>query len=228
MTYAPKSRQDFPTTSRLVVTAPVPAITYRTTGKRVFDLLFLLLIAPAALPLILLLALIVKLDGGPAFYKHRRVGLHGREFDCLKIRTMVPNADARLQDYLRAHPAQREVWEAHFKLENDPRITVIGAFLRKTSLDELPQFLNVLRGELSLVGPRPVTRPEIRKYGQAAQIVLRTHPGMTGLWQVNGRNDTSYEDRVKIDLEYCSSMSALTDLRIILKTVVVMLCLTGK
>ena len=176
---------------------------------------------------ILVLAVLVKRDGGPAFYGHRRVGKGGREFSCLKLRTMRPNAEAYLEEYLVENEAARIEWEANFKLKNDPRITRFGKFLRKTSLDELPQILNVLRGEMSFVGPRPVPQHELKKYGSARHAYLAGRPGITGAWQVSGRNDLDYESRIALDVEYRRSESYITDTIIILKTPIKVLKQTG-
>nr|WP_319249960.1 sugar transferase [uncultured Celeribacter sp.] len=200
---------------------------YSGFGKRLFDLSFLLLALPILLPMIGLLACIARLDGGAAFFSHKRIGKNGQLFSCLKIRTMVPDAEARLQEYLAENPDQMSLWQQNFKLENDPRITRIGTFLRSTSLDELPQFLNVLKGDLSVVGPRPVTPEELAKYGDAAAEVFAQRPGITGLWQVCGRNDLSYDDRVDLDLSYVRTVNFWTDLRLVVLTVGTVLKRTG-
>ncbi len=171
------------------------------------------------LPLYLLLSLLIYLDSpGPILFSHRRVGRGGREFPCYKFRTMVPNAHAELQKYLANHPECLQEWEDNYKLKDDPRITRLGRFLRKTSLDELPQFLNVLKGEMSLVGPRPIVREEVVKYGQYIEDFYLVKPGITGLWQVSGRNDIAYEDRVRMDSWYVRNWSVWLDLVILLKT----------
>lgn len=170
-------------------------------------------------PVFILLALLVRADGGPAFYAHERVGRRGRRFGCLKFRSMVTDSAARLEALLASDPAARAEWEATRKLRHDPRITWIGRFLRATSLDELPQLINVLRGEMSLVGPRPVVAAELAAhYGAAAEHYLAVRPGITGLWQVSGRSDTSYAQRVALDVRYASNPSLLEDVRILLRT----------
>ena len=189
-------------------------------AKRTLDvtgaLLGLLMIAPLFL---LLMALIKSTDGGSIFYGHKRVGRFGREFRCFKFRTMVPNGDAVLEKYLASNPAAREEWHATRKLQKDPRVTPLGAVLRKLSLDELPQLFNILTGEMSIVGPRPVVRDELTLYGRNAQFYLASRPGLTGLWQISGRNDVGYDERVAFDRQYIENWSFKTDLVIIAKTI---------
>jgi undecaprenyl-phosphate galactose phosphotransferase len=165
--------------------------------------------------------------GSPVIYRHKRVGVGGRGFDCLKFRSMVRDSDRRLADFLNSSPAAREEWSRNFKLTNDPRITPFGRFIRKTSLDELPQFWNVLVGDMSLVGPRPVTAEELQKYyGPAAAQYVSMRPGLTGLWQVGARHQDGYAARVALDVDYIESWSLARDVAILLKTVVVVL--TGR
>jgi Undecaprenyl-phosphate galactose phosphotransferase WbaP len=179
-------------------------------------------------PLFLIVALMVRADGGPAFFAHQRVGRGGKLFGCLKFRSMVTDSQARLEALLANDPAARAEWEATRKLKNDPRITPIGRFLRSTSLDELPQLINVLRGEMSLVGPRPVQEAEIdRYYGASAAHYMAVRPGITGLWQVSGRSETSYESRVALDVSYVSRPSLLADLSILLRTPVAVVSRRG-
>ena len=175
-------------------------------------------------PLMLVVAVLIwRRDGAPVLFAHYRVGLHGRLFRCLKFRTMLRDAEQRLSDLL-AHDAQaREEWARDQKLTNDPRITPVGHFLRRTSLDELPQLFNVLRGEMSLVGPRPITVGELTRYGSVRWHYLAVRPGMTGLWQVSGRNEVSYGERVALDQQYVESRSLRMDLRILVRTVKVVL-----
>ena len=170
-------------------------------------------------PLFLVLASLVRRDGGPALFRHKRVGAGGRTFECIKFRTMVLNADAALHDLLARDPAARREWEEQQKLRHDPRITPVGHFLRKTSLDELPQLLNVLRGEMSLVGPRPIVDAEISRYGRDIEYYYGTKPGITGLWQVSGRSDTSYARRVQLDRWYACNWSLWHDIAILAKTI---------
>jgi Undecaprenyl-phosphate galactose phosphotransferase WbaP len=179
-------------------------------------------------PFFLIVALMVRADGGPAFFAHQRVGRGGKLFGCLKFRSMVVDSQARLEALLANDPAARAEWEATRKLKNDPRITRIGRFLRSTSLDELPQLINVLRGEMSLVGPRPVQEAEIdRYYGASAAHYMAVRPGITGLWQVSGRSETSYESRVALDVAYVSRPSLLADLSILLRTPVAVVSRRG-
>jgi exopolysaccharide production protein ExoY len=179
-------------------------------------------------PFFLMVALMVRADGGPAFFAHQRVGRGGKLFGCLKFRSMVIDSQARLEALLTGDPAARAEWEATRKLKNDPRITPIGRFLRSTSLDELPQLINVLLGEMSLVGPRPVQEAEIiRYYGASAAHYMAVRPGITGLWQVSGRSETSYESRVALDVAYVSRPSLLADLSILLRTPVAVLSRRG-
>ncbi|WP_321963057.1 sugar transferase [Paraburkholderia sp. J7] len=187
--------------------------------KRTFDLVVASLLLVILSPVFLLIALLIVRDGGPAIFGHLRVGREGKLFRCLKFRSMVPDADIVLQTLLARDPVARAEWEREHKLKNDVRITAVGQFLRRTSLDELPQLLNVLRGEMSLVGPRPIVTDELARYGQDATYYLAVKPGMTGLWQVSGRNDTDYPTRVSLDVTYIRNWTFLVDLRILLKTV---------
>lgn len=193
-------------------------------AKRVFDIVFasaaLVFFAPF---LIGVTILILVTDGGPVLFGHERVGLGGRKFRCLKFRTMCRDADTRLAALLASDPKARAEWEATRKLTSDPRLHVAGAFLRKTSFDELPQLWNVLRGDMSIVGPRPVVQDEARYYGDHFATYKSVLPGVTGLWQVSGRSDTTYDERVALDVEYVKSQSFLKDILIVLKTVSVIL-----
>jgi undecaprenyl-phosphate galactose phosphotransferase len=195
--------------------------------KMVFDQIVAAVLLVLLSPLFLVIASLVRADGGPAFFGHRRIGLNGDRFRCLKFRTMVSDADNVLRQLLIKDPAARAEWEATQKLRNDPRITAIGRFLRKTSLDELPQLLNVLRGEMSLVGPRPIVDAELPRYGKDIVYYYETRPGMTGLWQVSGRSDASYERRVQLDLWYVKNWTLWHDVTILLKTIPAVLCRDG-
>ncbi len=196
--------------------------------KRAMDVLGAGSLLLLALPFFLVVSLLVRLDGGPAFFGHQRVGRGGRSFACLKFRSMVVDSDRALAELLERDPAARAEWDATRKLKRDPRVTWIGRFLRATSLDELPQLINVLRGEMSLVGPRPVVQRELTQhYGLAAEHYLSVRPGITGLWQVSGRSDTSYAQRVALDVAYATRPSLLTDLRILLRTPAVVLLRRG-
>lgn len=187
--------------------------------KRLFDLVAaLILLVLGALPF-LFIALRIRRDGGPAIFAHKRVGQSGRVFPCFKFRTMQTDAEERLRELLATDPAARIEWEREFKLRNDPRITPVGQFLRRTSLDELPQLFNVIRGEMSLVGPRPVIRTELARYGDDVDYFLMVRPGMTGLWQVSGRNDVDYDTRVYLDTWYVKNWSLWYDIAILFKTI---------
>jgi exopolysaccharide production protein ExoY len=189
-------------------------------AKRSFDIVGALCSIILLSPLFLLVTLLVKFsDEGPVFYGHRRIGRGGRVFHCLKFRTMVANGDVVLSAYLRANPDALAEWEATRKLRNDPRVTRVGAVLRKLSIDELPQIVNILMGDMSIVGPRPVVSDELEIYGSRAIFYLKSRPGLTGLWQVSGRNDVSYDSRVEFDRQYVENWSLVEDIRIILKTV---------
>jgi exopolysaccharide production protein ExoY len=189
-------------------------------AKRGFDILGAVAALVALGPLFVLIALLIKLsDGGPVFYGHPRVGRGGRMFRCWKFRTMVTDGDAVLGAYLRADPLAAAEWAATRKLRCDPRITRVGTVLRKLSIDELPQVFNIIVGDMSIVGPRPVVRDELDRYGRSAVFYLRSRPGLTGLWQVSGRNDVSYAARVQFDRHYVENWSLAEDIRIIAKTV---------
>ena len=166
----------------------------------------------------IIVVLIWQRDGGPVLFAHYRVGYEGKLFRCMKFRTMLRNSEEVLSDLLRNDPQARAEWERDHKLLNDPRVTRIGRFLRRSSLDELPQLLNVLRGEMNLVGPRPITVAELARYGRVRWHYLSVRPGITGLWQVSGRNNTTYEQRVALDRRYVEQRSLWLDLGILLRT----------
>lgn len=211
------------------VSKPEPGTRRRTIyhhgAKRGLDILFVLLTLPISLPLILGMMCLVALNGGSPIYRQKRLGRNGRIFQMLKIRTMVPGAEALLGDYLGKTPEAQREWNETQKLKNDPRITRIGAFLRKSSLDELPQLLNVLVGDMSLVGPRPMMVDQKALYPGTAYFDLR--PGITGPWQVSDRNQTSFAARAGYDARYLASMSFILDGVILLKTIRVVLRGTG-
>jgi Undecaprenyl-phosphate galactose phosphotransferase WbaP len=171
--------------------------------------------------------LLIRLDGGPTLFRHNRLGAHMRMFPCLKFRTMHVNGDAILAQHLATNPEAAAEWATVQKLRNDPRITLVGRFLRKTSLDELPQLINVLRGEMSLVGPRPIVTSEVSFYGDSIDYYSRAKPGLTGLWQVSGRNNTSYPKRVQLDVWYVKNWSFWHDIVILMKTVPAVLLRRG-
>jgi len=179
--------------------------------------LFALLFLSPAIAVICILLLLE--DGRPIIYRHKRIGRNGKEFACLKFRTMRRDADQALQAFLSRDEEARREWEANRKLRRDPRIHRLGRFLRETSLDEIPQFVNVLRGEMSIVGPRPIVEEELSRYGDQAYCYLSVTPGITGLWQVSGRNRTSYDDRVELDAQYYRTRSLLLDFKIMWRTV---------
>jgi exopolysaccharide production protein ExoY len=190
------------------------------TGKRLVDIALasfgIVLLCPL---LFLCFAACLLSSPGPALFGHRRIGFQGKYFRCFKFRTMVINGDEVLRNYLASHPEARAEWEATQKLRFDPRVTPIGSVLRKTSLDELPQLLNVLRGEMSIVGPRPVTEDELAKYSTSVGSYLACRPGITGLWQVSGRSGTTYRKRVAYDAYYGRHWSMLLDAKIIIATI---------
>jgi Undecaprenyl-phosphate galactose phosphotransferase WbaP len=195
------------------------ALWYNRLLKRVFDLVVGSFGMLVVVPLGILLGILIYIDSpGPIIFAHRRIGRYGREFSCYKFRSMVPDAQYILEGYLECHAEAREEWQRDFKLKNDPRITKVGAFLRKTSLDELPQFLNVIKGEMSLVGPRPITSEEVSKYGDYINDFYLVPPGITGMWQVNGRSNISYEERVAMDSWYVRNWSVWIDMVYLLKT----------
>ncbi len=191
--------------------------------KRILDIVGAILLCVVFLPLILAVAILLRREGGPILFRHRRIGRNGQAFDCLKFRSMVPNADRVLRSLLEQHPELKAEWLRDHKLRVDPRITRVGRFLRRTSLDELPQLWNVIRGEMSLVGPRPVVREELLRYGRHLHRYLSTRPGVTGMWQVTGRNNTDYRRRVVLDVYYVRRQTIFLDLYILLKTTRVVL-----
>jgi lipopolysaccharide/colanic/teichoic acid biosynthesis glycosyltransferase len=193
-------------------------------AKRLFDITFSLTVLIVFAPIyLLLIALIALSSRGPIFYVQERVGRNYKSFGCIKFRTMVRNADEVLMEMMETSPSLRQEFQSNFKLRRDPRITSIGRFLRITSLDEFPQFLNVLKGDMSVVGPRPVVTEELERYGNYADRVFSIRPGITGLWQVSGRNDIPYPRRVQIDIYYVNCRSLLMDLGIVVRTLGVIL-----
>jgi Undecaprenyl-phosphate galactose phosphotransferase WbaP len=187
--------------------------------KRLLDICIVVAGGLIILPLFFILALLIKLGSpGPVLYAQERLGQRGREFKTYKFRSMVNDAEERLAALLESDPAARDEWEANHKLKKDPRITAVGKFLRKTSLDELPQLINIIRGEMSLVGPRPIVKAEVKKYGEGFQRIFQVMPGLTGLWQVSGRSDIDYSERIMLDSYYIQSWSVWLDLWILYKT----------
>ncbi|MDR6616895.1 MULTISPECIES: undecaprenyl-phosphate galactose phosphotransferase WbaP [Klebsiella] len=191
--------------------------------KRSFDVIGSLAIITVLSPLLIYISQKVKKDGGPAIYGHERIGKGGKPFKCLKFRSMVINSKEVLDELLEKDMDAKREWDSTFKLKNDPRVTKIGSFLRRTSLDELPQLFNVLKGEMSLVGPRPIITAELERYNEEVDYYLLSKPGMTGLWQVSGRSDVDYETRVYLDAWYVKNWSMWNDIAILFKTIGVVL-----
>ncbi|MFQ5616094.1 MAG: exopolysaccharide biosynthesis polyprenyl glycosylphosphotransferase [Anaerolineales bacterium] len=188
--------------------------------KRVLDSVMVLVIGILISPLLFLLGTLVKLDSkGSVFYGHTRIGKNRRKFKAWKFQTMVSDADQVLDAYLAQNPGLRAEWETTHKLKNDPRVTRLGSILRKFSLDELPQLWNVLRCEMSLVGPRPIVEDEVKHYATRFKLYTRVLPGITGMWQVSGRNDTTYEERVRLDEYYVRNWSIWLDIYILIRTI---------
>ena len=185
--------------------------------KRVFDLVISTIGLIILSPIFLILAIIVKLDSkGPVFFAHTRYGKNGKKFKMYKFRTMYENAQDMINDFT---PEQMKEWKENFKLQDDPRITKVGKFLRKTSLDELPQIVNIMKGDLSIIGPRPVIEEELKKYGENKEKFLSVTPGLTGYWQANGRSSTTYEQRMEMELYYIDHISPKLDFKIFFKTI---------
>lgn len=186
--------------------------------KRLFDISISLAIVGFCLPLMMIVYMITALDGGQAIYAHKRIGRHGKEFPCYKFRSMRKNSDLFLAQLIATDPQIAEEWQQSRKLKVDPRITRWGHFMRKSSLDELPQLFNVLFGDMSLVGPRPVTHDELDRYGENAIYYLSVRPGITGQWQVSGRSMLDYDRRVLLDIDYVKNLSLGRDIYILVKT----------
>ncbi len=199
------------------------------SAKRIFDILFSLGAILFFLPLGLIIVVLIKgSSSGPIFYSCKRVGKDGQPIYCWKFRTMCQDADKKLLELLRNNSQMKQEWDTYFKLKDDPRITSIGKILRKSSLDELPQFFNVLKGDLSVVGPRPVTEVEIQKYfGEKAAKILSVRPGLTGIWQTSGRSLLTFEERIQLEESYIDQQSLTLDLRIIFKTIPAMFFTKG-
>jgi exopolysaccharide production protein ExoY len=196
--------------------------------KRILDIALAVTGIAVLWPLMLMVALAIRYtDPGPAVFGHERIGLNGRRFKCLKFRSMIVNSDAALRDLLERDSEAAAEWAQSQKLKNDPRVTKLGRILRETSLDELPQLWNVLKGDMSIVGPRPIVSAEVRRYGNSFKEYAATKPGITGLWQVTGRSDCSYDERVSLDVAYVQNWSILRDIWIIAKTVVVVFARKG-
>lgn len=211
-----------------VQVSEAPNSLYIKVGKRVTDVTLAVLLLPVLAPIIGVLYLLTRRDGGPGFFGHRRIGKNGKAFKCWKIRTMVMDAEAKLRIHLRENPEAAAEWQRDFKLTNDPRVTRLGCFLRKTSLDELPQIWNVLKGEMSFVGPRPIIRTEMPKYSGHQRAYTAMKPGVTGVWQVSGRNDVDYAERVAMDVAYLRRAGFWFDLGVIAKTAGAVVNRTGR
>lgn len=191
-----------------------------STAKRVLDLLIAIPALFFLSPVMLVVGLLIRLqDGGPVFFVQDRRGFGGSDFACMKFRTMRTDAQDVLGNLLATDPVMAAEWRAGQKLRQDPRITKIGQFLRKTSLDELPQLLNIIRGEMSVVGPRPIVEEEVRRYGDRIESYDSVRPGVTGLWQISGRNDTTYEERIALDTEYAANVSVWGDIKILILSI---------
>lgn len=213
-----------PFTTVLSQSAAAPSV-YKTVGKRFLDISVVIAMLPVVLPVILVMAALVALDGHNPFYTQNRVGRFGQIFRMYKLRTMIPNAKASLENYLAKNQDARVEWEINQKLREDPRITKIGQFLRRSSLDELPQLLNVLLGDMSLVGPRPMMIEQTPLYPSMSYYMLR--PGVTGPWQVSERNASAFAARANFDTEYSRTVSFWLDLKILLRTILVVVRGTG-
>jgi lipopolysaccharide/colanic/teichoic acid biosynthesis glycosyltransferase len=216
------SREDF---ERGFEVAPEHRSVYRSVFKRAFDILFVLTIALPVTLVVLVLALLISLDGASPFYLQERVGKNGKRFKMLKLRSMVPNAHRKLEAYLQANPAARVEWNEKQKLTHDPRITPLGRIIRKTSLDELPQFFNVLKGDMSVVGPRPMMPQQTALYPGTSYYRMR--PGITGFWQISERNECSFAERAIHDSNYDRALSLRTDIAVVWRTVAVVMAGTG-
>ena len=193
---------------------------YNRIFKRIFDLTLTIIGGIIISPILLLIAIATCIsNGGGIIFAHRRVGMYGKTFNCYKFQTMVKNADKVLEKYLAENPEARREWEETFKLTNDPRVTKLGNFLRRTSLDELPQLWNVILGDMSLVGPRPIIEEEVPRYGKNIREYYMVLPGITGMWQVSGRSDTTYPERVAMDTWYVRNWSVWIDIMYLFKTV---------
>ena len=197
------------------------SINYKKTYKaikRIIDIILSIIGSILLAPIFFIIAIIIKIDSkGPIFFIHKRIGKDGKEIGIYKFRTMVNNAEDLIKNFT---PEQKEEFERCYKLENDPRVTKIGNFLRKTSIDELPQIFNILKGELSIIGPRPIIEAELEKYGDDKDKFLSVKPGLTGYWAANGRSDTTYEERVQMELYYVDHMSLWLDIKIFFKTII--------
>jgi exopolysaccharide production protein ExoY len=222
--FEPRPWEESPALGREQIALPVSPY---APAKRILDVAGAILLAAVFSPLILAIAILMRREGGSIIYKHRRVGRDGRGFECLKFRTMVPNADQLLRELLERDPAIKAEWVRDHKLRCDPRVTRLGRFLRRTSLDELPQLWNVLRGEMSLVGPRPLVPAEDAQVIGWHRARLHLAPGLTGPWQVMGRTEIPFQEMVELDYRYLANWSLWTDLKLLIRTVPVVLRARG-
>lgn len=202
--------------------------TYQRGGKRCLDLILALLFLPIVVPVIITMFAINRGTGSATFFGHPRIGKNGDRFVCWKIQTMTPNSEYILKAHFENNPLAIKEWHQKQKLVNDPRVTTFGRFLRRTSLDELPQIWNVFRGDMSFVGPRPITESELHHYGARAKDYFSARPGITGVWQVYGRANGCYKERVQMDLSYCRAISIFSDLSLIALTGLVVFKATGR
>ena len=185
--------------------------------KRFIDIIIGTIGLIVCIPIFIIIGIAIKIDSkGPVFFKHKRIGKHGKKLEIYKFRTMIENAEEAMKNFTEE---QKKEFAENFKLENDPRVTRVGKILRKTSLDELPQIINILKGEMSIIGPRPVVRSELEKYGSNQDKFLSVAPGLTGYWAANGRSDVSYEERMALELYYVNNRSLILDMKIFFKTI---------
>ena len=185
--------------------------------KRFIDIIIGTIGLIVCIPIFIIIGIAIKIDSkGPVFFKHKRIGKHGKKLEIYKFRTMIENAEEAMKNFTEE---QKKEFAENFKLENDPRVTRVGKILRKTSLDELPQIINILKGEMSIIGPRPIVKSELEKYGSNQDKFLSVAPGLTGYWAANGRSDVSYEERMALELYYVNNRSLILDMKIFFKTI---------
>ena len=185
--------------------------------KRFIDIIIGTIGLIVCIPIFIIIGIAIKIDSkGPVFFKHKRIGKHGKKLEIYKFRTMIENAEEAMKNFTEV---QKKEFAENFKLENDPRVTRVGKILRKTSLDELPQIINILKGEMSIIGPRPIVKSELEKYGSNQDKFLSVAPGLTGYWAANGRSDVSYEERMALELYYVNNRSLILDMKIFFKTI---------
>lgn len=227
MGYQPYMR-DLPDSDYVALQNANPDRQLASAVKRGTDILIASLALLFLFPAMIIIALIIRItDRGPILFRHKRIGRNGKEFKCIKFRSMSVDAEAQLPRILSSCEKAREQWSANQKIDDDPRVTKFGKFLRKSSLDEIPQLLNVIRGDMSIVGPRPIVRSEAEKYGEFFPYYCQVRPGLTGLWQVSGRSGTTYDDRVQLDVKYVSEWSYWGDIKIMALTIPAVLTSNG-